>query len=174
MTPSAARDLEVRLALWTDDDLALLKRLNDPAMTEHLGGPETEEQVLKRHRRYLDAANSVTAYVFKVVVGPDATPAGGVNFWDRVWHDLAVYEMGWGILPEYQGKGLATRSVLLAIDKARATKRRRFIHAFPSLDNAPSNAICRKAGFTFIQAVDFEYPPGHIMRCNDWRLELAG
>lgn len=174
MTPSAARDLEVRLAPWTDDDLARLKRLNDPAMTEHLGGPETEEQVLKRHRRYLDAANSVTAYVFKVVVGPDATPAGGVNFWDRVWHDLAVYEMGWGILPEYQGKGLATRSVLLAIDKARATKRRRFIHAFPSVDNAPSNAICRKAGFTFIEAVDFEYPPGHIMRCNDWLFDLAG
>jgi RimJ/RimL family protein N-acetyltransferase len=86
---------------------------------------------------------------------------------------MAVYEMGWGILPEYQGMGLATRAVVLALDRARATKRRRFLHAFPSVDNAPSNAICRKAGFAFIEAVDFEYPPGHIMRCNDWRFDLA-
>jgi RimJ/RimL family protein N-acetyltransferase len=173
MSTSATRDLDVRLAPWTDGDLALLRRLNEPAMTEHLGGPETEEKLLQRHRRYLDASGSETTYVFKVVIGPEGTPAGSVNFWDRIWHDAAVYEMGWGILPEYQGMGLATRAVVLALDRARATKRRRFVHAFPSVDNAPSNAICRKAGFAFIEAVDFEYPPGHIMRCNDWRFDLA-
>ena len=172
MTPSAARDLEVRLAPWTDADLALLRRLNEPAMTEHVGGPETEEKLLDRHRRYLAAADSDSVYVSKIVVGAEATPAGSVNFWDRVWHDEPVYEMGWGILPEYQGKGLATRAVLLAVEKARATQRRRFVHAFPGVDNPPSNAICRKAGFTFIESVDFEYPRGHTMRCNDWRLAL--
>ena len=39
--------------------------------------------------------------------------------------------------------------------------------------NAPSNAICRKVGFTPIEVCDVEYPPGHIVRCNDWRLDLA-
>ena len=46
------------------------------------------------------------------------------------------------------------------------------MHAFPSVDNGPSNAICRKAGFALQDEVDVEYPPGHPMRCNDWRLDL--
>jgi len=46
----------------------------------------------------------------------------------------------------------------------------RSIHAYPGVDNGPSNAICRKAGFTLAGAHDFEYPPGHPMRCNDWFL----
>jgi hypothetical protein len=27
--------------------------------------------------------------------------------------------------------------------------------------------------FTLVGACDFEYPPGHVMRCNDWRFDLA-
>jgi RimJ/RimL family protein N-acetyltransferase len=46
------------------------------------------------------------------------------------------------------------------------------MHAFPTVDNGPSNAICRKVGFTFQEEVDFEFPPGNLMRCNDWRLDL--
>ena len=49
---------------------------------------------------------------------------------------------------------------------------RRPVHAFPSVDNAASNAVCRKLGFEFLGAFDFEYPPGNPLRCNDWRLEL--
>jgi hypothetical protein len=40
------------------------------------------------------------------------------------------------------------------------------------VENAPSNAICRKLGFELLEACDFEFPPGHHMRCNDWRLDL--
>ena len=58
-------------------------------------------------------------------------------------------------------------------DVARLERTRRFLHAFPSVANAPSNAICRKVGFTLIEACHVEYPPGHVMRCNDWRLDLA-
>jgi RimJ/RimL family protein N-acetyltransferase len=47
------------------------------------------------------------------------------------------------------------------------------VHAFPSVDNAPSNAICRKLGFTLLDgAIEFEYPPGNLLRCNDWRFDL--
>jgi hypothetical protein len=41
-----------------------------------------------------------------------------------------------------------------------------------SPQNAPSNAICRKLGFTLLEELEFEYPPGSFMRCNDWRLNL--
>jgi hypothetical protein len=60
----------------------------------------------------------------------------------------------------------------LAIAVARSERKHRFLHAFPSVDNAPSNAICRKLGFTLVEECEFEYPPGSFMRCNDWRLDL--
>jgi RimJ/RimL family protein N-acetyltransferase len=41
-----------------------------------------------------------------------------------------------------------------------------------AVDNAPSNAVCRKLGFTLLGPREFEYPPGRPMRCNDSRLEL--
>ena len=47
-----------------------------------------------------------------------------------------------------------------------------WFHAYPSVDNGPSNAICRKLGFELLGAEEFEYPKGHWMRCNDWSLEL--
>jgi RimJ/RimL family protein N-acetyltransferase len=58
------------------------------------------------------------------------------------------------------------------VDRARAEGTYQFIHAFPSVENGPSNAICRKLGFTLQEEAEFEYPPGHFMRCNDWRLDL--
>jgi hypothetical protein len=29
---------------------------------------------------------------------------------------------------------------------------------------------CLKAGFVRLGEYDFEYPPGNVMRCNDWVL----
>jgi hypothetical protein len=46
------------------------------------------------------------------------------------------------------------------------------MHAFPNVDNAPSNSICRKLGFELLEACEFEFPKGHFMSCNDWRLDL--
>jgi RimJ/RimL family protein N-acetyltransferase len=58
------------------------------------------------------------------------------------------------------------------IDEARRQRRHRYLHAFPGVENEPSNAICRKLGFELLEALEFEYPPGNSMRCNDWRLDL--
>ena len=162
----------IQLERWTDEDMPLLVRLNAPEMTEHLGGPETPEQLEKRHRRYVAAVDSDAAHIFKVVLLAEGVPVGGVNFWERDWEGEPVLEIGWGILPQYQGRGIASAAVAQAIEQARATSRRAAVHAFPSVDNAPSNGICRKLGFELLGECDFEYPPGHPMRCNDWRLSL--
>ena len=37
-----------------------------------------------------------------------------------------------------------------------------------------ATVACRHLGFTLLGAHDFEYPPGHPLRCNDWRLDLRG
>jgi RimJ/RimL family protein N-acetyltransferase len=171
----------VRLVPWTEEDFPLLVRLNAPEMTEHLGGPESEENLEKRHKRYVAAASSgivrdpdrtYPAYIFKVVLEPDGMAVGSVNFWNREWKGEEVYEIGWGVLPEYQGRGIASAAVADAIELARATKRKQAVHAFPSVENPPSNGICRRLGFVLLGATQFEYPKGHWMLCNDWRLAL--
>jgi RimJ/RimL family protein N-acetyltransferase len=58
------------------------------------------------------------------------------------------------------------------IEIARAERARRFLHAYPGVGNEPSNAVCRKLGFTFRGPHEFEYPAGSLMVCNDWRLDL--
>jgi RimJ/RimL family protein N-acetyltransferase len=73
--------------------------------------------------------------------------------------------------PAFQGRGLASEAVGAVLERARAEERWGVIHAFPSVTNGPSNAICRKTGFSKVEEVDFEYA-GRILRCNHWRLDV--
>ena len=76
------------------------------------------------------------------------------------------------MIPSFQGKGVASSATGQLIEQARADGRHRFVHAYPSVENEPSNRICQKLGLSLIGEVDFEYPAGRFMRCNDWRLDL--
>ena len=157
----------LRLEPWSAADRPLLDRLlGDPEMTRYLGGPEKPEKLASRQRRY-EAPDSKQ---YRIVV-PDGQSCGYVGYWEKNWQDADVWEVGWAVVPEYQGRGFATEAMTLLLDVIRADRRRE-VHAFPSVDNAPSNAVCRKLGFELLGAVDFEYPPGHPLRCNDWMLAI--
>jgi RimJ/RimL family protein N-acetyltransferase len=158
--------IQVSLEPWGHADLPILQRSNTPQMTAHLGGPESEEKLLDRHRRYVEGAD-----MFRVVLLPDGQSVGSTGFWAKDWQGEPVYETGWAVLPEFQGRGIAALAVRAVVVRAAAGDRR-WLHAFPSVDNAPSNGVCRKAGFELRGEHDFEYPPGNTMRCNDWRLDL--
>jgi len=159
----------VRIEPWADADLPILEQtLGDPAMTEHLGGPESPEQIARRHAGYAEPGSGQ----FRIVVGRERAPAGWVGYWDREWRGEQVYEVGWSVIPSFQGRGIATTATAQALAAARAAGGHRFVHAFPSVANGASNAICRKAGFTLVGEYDFEYPPGNALRCNDWRFDL--
>jgi RimJ/RimL family protein N-acetyltransferase len=163
--------LDLELQPWSDGDLPLLEQLmGDPQMMVDLGGPESKEQIRRRHERYLRLPE--TDHMFKIVQGPEFTAVGSIGYWEKTWRDQLVYEMGWSVLPEFQGRGIATAAGDAAIAQGRLEHRHRFMHAFPSVSNAASNAICRKLGFRLIEAHEFEYPPGSFMRCNDWELDL--
>ncbi len=165
--------VDVDIRPWSKGDLPVLERLlGDPVMTEHLGGPEPPEKLLERHRRYCRISESGDGGTFVIVVAPKGAAAGWTGYWETGWRGQLVWETGWSVLPEYQGRGVATKATRVVVERARAERRHRFIHAFPSIDNGSSNAICRKVGFALQEEVDIEYPPGHSMRCNDWRLDL--
>ena len=174
----------IELEPYSDADLWLLERNNAPEMTEHLGGPESAEQIRRRHQRYIDIPSAGTGLMFKIALRPESdlnsSSASGSNFsgvgligyWEKIWRDELVWEAGWGVLPEYQGRGIAKAALIALVTKAKQASRHRFMHAFPSIDNPPSNALCRSVGFEWIEACNFEYPRDHFMRCNDWRLDL--
>lgn len=165
--------IDVWLRSWSNQDLPLLERLRgDPDMNEHLGGPERPEKIRERHERYCAIGDTGKGRMFVIVARAAAESVGSVGYWEREWQGRLVWETGWSVLPEFQGQGLATRGVAVAIERAREEQRHRYIHAFPSVDNLPSNAICRKVGFTLSGEVEFEYPPGSFMRSNDWMLDL--
>jgi RimJ/RimL family protein N-acetyltransferase len=163
----------VQLQPWSALDLPLLRKImGDPQMTIFLGGPESEDKIVRRQRVYEELARSGEGRMFKIVVGPELQPAGQVGYWEKSWREQVVYEIGWHLLPVFQGLGVATRAAADAVVRARSDGRHRLLHAFPSVSHAASNAICRKLGFTLLEECDFEYPAGNPMRCNDWRLTL--
>ncbi|MET9888349.1 GNAT family N-acetyltransferase [Streptomyces sp. NPDC006430] len=167
-------DIDVRLVPWAEDDFWLLLRKNEPLMTEHLGGPETDAKLKDRHQRYLalSAREPAAGRMFRIVA-EDRT-VGTIGFWERTWKGEDVYETGWGILPEFQGRGLAAIAARALISHASTHGTRRHLHAFPSVDHPASNGVCRTAGFELLGESEFEYPPGHWHTSNDWRAVLTG
>ncbi|HXN03911.1 MAG TPA: GNAT family N-acetyltransferase [Candidatus Acidoferrum sp.] len=175
MSRSGQHTTAAHLEPWGPDDLPLLEQLlGNTVMMTHLGGPETPEKIAERHQRYQRLGDLGAGRMFKIVDDASGDGVGSVGYWPRSWRDQEVYEMGWSVLPAFQGRGIAAAGTAQAIVVARSEQTRRFLHAFPSVANEPSNAICRKVGFELVEACDFEYPPGHVMRCNDWRLDLTG
>jgi RimJ/RimL family protein N-acetyltransferase len=124
----------------------------------------------ERQNRYahLDGGDRM----FKIVDIASGAGVGSVGFWTRTWRDEQVYEIGWMVAVEFQGRGIALAATAQAIELARRDDRHRFMHAFPSVRNAPSNEICRRLGFELHDACEFEFPKGHLMTCNDWCLDL--
>jgi len=162
----------VRIRPYAEGDLALLRGLlGDTEMTRFLGGPESENALAARHARYL-AADPETNGLFTVLLGEPAVPVGWVGFWETEWEGAFVWECGWHVLPEFQGQGVATGAMRLAVDDASSRRRHRFMDAFPSADNVASNAVCRRLGFRPLGEVEVEYPKGCMMRAQHWRLEL--
>lgn len=168
-----SEETAVRIEPWAEGDLPILKRtLGDPEMTKYLGGPESDEKLAERQLKFERLAESGTGRMFKIVDEATGEAMGSVGYWDKTWRDDEVYEIGWFVIPEFQGRGVAGAATAQAIAGARSERKHRFMHAFPSVENLPSNAICRKLGFSLVEEREFEYPPGSFMRCNDWRLDL--
>ncbi|MGC1184747.1 MAG: GNAT family N-acetyltransferase [Candidatus Dormiibacterota bacterium] len=161
----------VSLEPWGIGDQPLLERLmGDPRMTEHLGGPESLDKLRESSRRYERPEGGDR--MFKIVEPASGAGVGSVGFWTREWRGGQVYEVGWMVVPEFQGRGIAVVATMQAIELAQHDHKHRLMHAFPNVDNAPSNAICHKLRFELLETCEFEFPKGHFMTCNHWCLSL--
>ena len=145
----------IALTPWSLDDHDLLHALNsDPAQMAHVGGAETGQKIADRNARYAKDPGQLRISV-------DGEPAGWVGFWEREWQGERIYEFGWSVLRAFQGRGVATQATRWrSTARAKPARPRRTVHAFPDTGNAPSNAVCRRAGFTLLERDVVRVPAG--------------
>lgn len=160
----------ITLERWDAADRGLLTRLNTPAMTEHLGGPETEEQLDDRHDRYLRTWDDRPGAMYRIEV--DGRAAGGIGFWPVDEDGAPAFETGWSVLPDAQGRGVATAALRLLIAEVRRDGSRDLLMAYPGIDNVASNALCARAGFEE-RGVDSEPWRGGILTFRRWALDMS-
>src|SRR3954468_12090572 len=112
-----------------------------------LGGPADPADLDRVHRMRVDTVARGEWY-FVIVPEPSGPPVGAIGIWESTLAGSKLHEVGWMVLPEFQGRGVATEALRLLIDRARSDPGYKRVHAFPGVTNAASNALCRNAGFT--------------------------
>jgi RimJ/RimL family protein N-acetyltransferase len=159
----------MNLRLYEDSDLELTRQLEtDPAVMTHLGGPQDDEAILKAHER---RTSPVEGGDWWFVIEVDGAEAGTIGVWPDQQSGNIEHEVGWMIVPDFQGRGVATEALSLLLSRIRADTRFKRVHAHPGASNEASNALCRRAGFDLLgeETVDYRGKPFH---CNHWVLEV--
>ncbi|MGE5274542.1 MAG: GNAT family N-acetyltransferase [Verrucomicrobiota bacterium] len=151
---------------WLTEALEL-----DPDVMRELGGPADQSDLDRVHRMRVETVARGEWY-FVIVPDPSAPPVGAIGIWESSLSGSAVHEVGWMVLPEFQGRGIASEALGLLISRARSDPRYARIHAFPGTTNAPSNALCRKHGFTLTEATEVEFRD-RPLRVNHWELDVS-
>lgn len=153
---------------------AYLRMRCDPDMMRELGGPLPRDGIEEKVRRDAHQAASDSAWI-KMITPDEADPtlvAGSVTLWshDEDGDDTVLSEIGWMVLPEFQGRGLARRAVRTVLELAGEDGRWGLVHAFPGVANAPSNGICRSLGFRFVSERDITFAD-RVLRAHHWVID---
>jgi RimJ/RimL family protein N-acetyltransferase len=144
----------------------------DPAMMAELGGPLPRDGIEAKVEQDAREAAAGTAWI-KMIVPDAAAPdvvAGTVTVWAHEQDGAPLSEIGWMVLPEFQGRGLAKAAVRALLERARDEDRWGTVHAFPGTTNAASNAICRSLRFKFLEERDVIFA-GRVLRTNHWAID---
>ena len=158
----------MRLRPYADGDIWLTEELEtDPAVMSELGGPQLFDSIPATHARRMNAVQG--GDLWAVIEPEPGVAAGAIGVWPRTHEGEEIFEVGWMVLPRYQGQGIASRALGLLIEHCRAEPRIESIHAFPGVPNVASNALCRNAGFTWIAELDVLYGD-RPLRVNHWEL----
>jgi len=170
-----AREVQVRLRDVEPGDVGAYVRMRcDPVMMAELGGPLPRDGMAAKVARDVQQAADDTAWI-KMIIPEGSAPgvvAGTVTLWSHQDNGTAMSEIGWMVMPEFQGRGLASTAVRILLALAREQDRWGLVHAFPAITNVPSNAVCRSAGFTFAGEQETAFA-GRTFRTNHWVINPA-
>jgi RimJ/RimL family protein N-acetyltransferase len=143
----------------------------DPEMMAELGGPVPRDGIEAKLETDVRKTRADEYWVSMIVPDPDdpAVVAGSVVLWSHDDPDR-MSEIGWMVLPEFQGRGLAKRAVRALLERARDDGRWGLVHAFPGVSNVASNALCRSVGFTLVGQRDVTFSD-RLIHSNHWRID---
>jgi RimJ/RimL family protein N-acetyltransferase len=163
----------VRLRNVELGDLGAYVRMRcDPAMTAELGGPLPREGMEEKVQQDAGEAAADTQWI-KMIVPDETNPdvvAGSVVLWSHDEDGQRISEIGWMVLPEFQGRGIGKQAVRMLLEQARADGRWGLVHAFPGVTNAASNGICRSLGFTLAEEREVTFS-NRVLRTNHWVID---
>jgi RimJ/RimL family protein N-acetyltransferase len=161
------RDVEPR------DVDAYVRMRCDPAMMADLGGPLARDGMEAKVETDVRRTRADEYWVSMIV--PDAAApevvAGTVALWSHGEGGRPeLSEIGWMVLPEFQGHGYAKSAVRALLERARDDGRWGVVHAFPGVTNAASNALCRSVGFTLVGERNVTFA-GRVLRTHHWEIQ---
>jgi RimJ/RimL family protein N-acetyltransferase len=144
--------------------------MNTAEQKRHLGGPESEEKLTDRHRRYLTYHRPGELEMLRIADGGEVV--GSIGYWEISREGAMAYETGWEILVAHHGRGFGAEAARALMVRLKSVANYRYVFAFPTPDNPGSNGICRKLGFQLMGVEEAEYPKGVFAPHNVWRLDL--
>ncbi|MFD9000349.1 GNAT family N-acetyltransferase [Streptomyces sp. NPDC059582] len=163
----------MRLRNVTPDDVDAYVRMRcDPVMMAELGGPLPREGIEDKVRRDAREAAADLSWIRMIVPDP-GTPevvAGSVALWSHDPGEGPLSEIGWMVLPEFQGRGVGKRAVRILLEQARDENRWGVVHAFPATGNGPSNGICRSLGFRPLGQGEVTFA-GRVLHTRHWAID---
>jgi RimJ/RimL family protein N-acetyltransferase len=152
------------------EDVSLYERLRcDPAMMIELGGAVPREGIPDKVSEDVASTEKDESWIC-VIASDEGEVMGHVCIWSHEMKDGPISEIGWMVLPEFQGRGVGRDGAAALLERARLDGRWGVIHAYPSVTNQPSNGVCRSLGFTLVATGDFDYG-GTTLRCNHWQID---
>ena len=141
-------DEHVRLRPWRHADADVLERgwLDDEVAKWN---PVPDDRSLQHAQRWIGGwgeRQRVGLSIDFVIVAPDDAPAGevGLSSFDEL-HGAA--EIGFWLLPEFRGRGLAGSAVALVARWATEVVGVRLLHARTHADNGAAQGVLHAAGF---------------------------
>jgi RimJ/RimL family protein N-acetyltransferase len=162
----------MELLPYTDEHRSLTEALElDPEVMKELGGPADPDDLERVHRMRVETVARGEWY-FVIVPEQSGPPVGAIGVWESTLAGAKVDEVGWMVLPSFQGRGIASGALSLLIERARSEPRFERIHAFPGVSNGPSNALCRKFGFVHVEKMEVKFRD-RPLRVNHWELDVS-
>ncbi len=145
---------------------------------EHLGGPRSADDLEKTVARRAATEENDGAWFAIVVTGEDAAPAQGpcrvgeIGMFRAERDGEQIDEVGWSLLPAYQGRGIARRALEQLLERLESERAPMTVVATPAVANAASNGLCRKLGFELVaEGIEITFRERRMI-CNEWRLRL--
>ena len=152
----------LRLRDWEDKDLLPFQKMNaNPQVRRYFPSLLSYRRSEIDMQRMDDILKEKGVGLFAVELKETGEWLGfiGVNYIPKgskyPFKELPFYEIGWRLIPEVWGNGIATEGAKAVIKYAKE-KGITEIYSFTSENNLPSRKVMEKIGMTFLD--NFEFP----------------